>query len=128
MSRSWDYDHAYSPPAPVIEVTLVARGPGARDRTLPALVDTGANDSLFALDELLAVGAEFINQRWLRGITGARLGVDVYRLSVEVAGVQIHALKVGGVAGLDENILGRDALQELRVLLDGPGEAIEVST
>ncbi len=120
------YVDRLSPPAPFINVVARCPDTGFRTNELPALLDYGADRCVLprrvvtAL-ELAEDGAESF----------AGFGGQVERLPLFLVEFCIHDLKplqVRAVVGEREDyiLLGRDMLNTLRVLLDGPQLALEI--
>jgi predicted aspartyl protease len=67
----------------------------------------------------------------LRELPVAGLGGDVQKLETFLANIQIRhlpplAIEVLAHAGESYVLLGRDALNQLRVVLDGPNQVVEI--
>lgn len=120
------YDPGYTPPAPVAEFSLAVPGGAFGSGPHRGLIDTGADICLvpFALVESLDLVLE--SQRVLRGYDGSRRSVDVYVVDIEIAGARLPALEIVADDAVDEPILGRNVLNRLRLLLDGPRAVIEL--
>jgi hypothetical protein len=59
------------------------------------------------------------------GVVGSSVTTLIYRGKAEIDGNRYPAL-IQPVAGGQERILGRDVLNQLRVLFDGPGARVVV--
>lgn len=124
-SRDYDRDN-YDLAAPVVEITVSQTVPGEAIETLVALVDSGADASSLPIGVLERVGARFVESRSLRGITGHQVEVDTYLVTIRlgphvIRGIQAIAMQEG-----DEAIAGRDLLNQLEVVLNGPASVVNV--
>ena len=72
MTRSltFDYDHAYYPAAPQVEITVDGYDPDYVPVTLFVFADSGADGTMLPRDVLEAVGAEYADTVILRGTAG----------------------------------------------------------
>jgi predicted aspartyl protease len=124
---SHDYDvETYDPAAPVVEIvighpTII----GLQDR-LMALIDSGADASMLPISILNKVGARFIETRQMRGATGHRLVVDTYLVSVQLGPYKLHGIQAVAMREGFEAVLGRDVLNQLKIVLNGPANVVEI--
>lgn len=123
MTIELAYDDAYHPPAAVLPV-LVAR-PGADAAMLvPGLVDTGADCSLVPLSVARQLALPRVGDLEVQGVAGGRAMAPVHAAFVEIASSRVLVR----LAALEhELIVGRDILNRLKVLLDGPRLCIRLS-
>lgn len=128
MSVSFDYDSAFSPPAPIIEVGFSHALANTPALTIWALVDSGADVTILPLSLLKQSGASYVEQRSLRGVVGKAVIVHRYLAAVHIAGIIIRQVRIAGHADLKEAMIGRDILNQLTILLDGPAELLEIRT
>lgn len=114
------YNAQYHPPIPVLTVRLYSSVSDIFSVPLSALVDTGSDGSLIPLDHLLELDAEETAPGWLVSITGERKPVSLYFVDVYVGDLALPGIRVIGDRDSEEVILGRDVLNKLAILLDGP--------
>jgi hypothetical protein len=122
----YQYVTDVSPPAPFVQVVL--RNPTADSAlsTTPAQIDSAADRTVIPgrmVDELQLAS--------VRQIMVEGLGGNVHSLDAFIVLVQIHdlpALAVEVVAHVDESfiLLGRDVLNQFRIVLDGPKQVLEI--
>ena len=114
------YDARFDPPAPVASATLRHPDSGARAPDVPLLIDTGADVSLLprAATERLGVSPEKGRRYELVGFDGSRSFAEVVILDV----IFFQRAFRGPYLLTDEarGILGRDVLNHILLLLDGP--------
>ena len=123
MPQDFPYSRQFEPPAPVVEITLRARG----EHTLLVLIDTGADASMLPIAARRAVNARFVEKHRIIPVFGRAYTVDLYAVDIYLAGFQIPAVEVVALIGNDEPLIGRDVLNHLIVTLDGIGSVTEVS-
>ncbi len=118
-----EYDSRnYNPPAPVAYVTLRNSATGAVISNVPMLMDTGADASLLpsqAIEEL-KIETEKDSTFEVQGFDG-----QIQRLkSVKLEMYFLDKKFVGEYLLVDQpiGILGRNVLNNVRILLDGPRE------
>ena len=126
-----EYTHAKFPPAPVLNVRLSAPRDMARVGPFPALIDTGGDFTLVPLSWLLDVGAPEVRWAYLRGLWSEQRPVTLYLLDVHLDSGVLPGVEVIGVEGEEadedqEIILGRNVLNQLILLLDGPHKEVDV--
>jgi predicted aspartyl protease len=120
------YATALTPPAPVVNVTVVCPATGKRLETQPAQIDTGADCTVLPNALVTALGLVEDGRFQLQGFTG-----KVVELPVFLVDIHVHdrpAVAVRAVLGENESLilLGRDVLNSHRLVLDGPGLALEI--
>jgi hypothetical protein len=117
-----DYDGAhFDPPAPVVQAALRCVESGAMVRDVELLLDSGADITLLPQSAVaqLGVAADLTKRYELMGFDGSRsfasgVRVDMLILGKVFRGLYLLTEDVRGVAG-------RDVLNHLAVILDGPG-------
>ncbi|MCB0097589.1 MAG: retroviral-like aspartic protease family protein [Caldilineaceae bacterium] len=95
--------------------------------TVSALIDSGADGTVLPLDLLTRIGAPHVDTRMLRTITGARIAVSLFRITLHIGDYTLRNLRVVGHASSAEAILGRDALNQLIVTMNGLASTTEIS-
>jgi predicted aspartyl protease len=122
----YPYSSEYVPAAPVVDIRLGAPGMESSSSFLQAFVDTGADATLIPMTYLKQVGTEKVDQADLRSQWGEQRIVTLYAVALEINQYYIDFIQVVGDEIGDEIILGRDVLNRLRLLLDGPAGMLEV--
>ena len=121
------YDTSWSPAAPFLPVRLASLAEQSTAIAVQAKLDTGA--------DLTAVPATVIEQLRLmpageievEGYDGRCTTIRAYDVNLEIDHLTITGLLVIGFAE-DYVLLGRDVLNQLRLLLDGPALTTEILT
>jgi predicted aspartyl protease len=120
------YDTKRFPSSPVIEITCINVAEGLRTEPLTALIDTGADATIVPIHFLREIYAPQTIVQWLRSHWGERRQVFLYLIDVAIEDVILPGIQVVGDPFGDEIIAGRDILNRLRILLDGPAKITEV--
>ena len=115
------YDKRFEPPAPVLQVVLVG---STAERVERIQVDTGSDITLVPAKISQGLGA-----RWVTAVPITAVGVppalrDCYCLTVRIPGIAEYSVVAAAVD--DYLLLGRDILNQLKLLLDGPGQILEI--
>ncbi len=114
------YLTSYFPPAPSLDIRLTYPSGRFVGALISAFVDTGADGTLIPLRLLDEIGAPSIDETRIRSHWGEWRRVDLYTVDIEVAGLRFPAVEVVGDERSDEIILGRNFLNWLNLLLEGP--------
>lgn len=121
MTARAAYSTRYDPPAPVLPIR-VTRGGGGRSLALAGLVDTGADVTVLPESVVMRLSLPRVGTVRIAGVVG-HARAPVHAAMLEVAG---RAALFEVIALSDEAILGRNVLNALRLVLDGPQLALEV--
>lgn len=123
---TYEYSNEYDPPMPIVDVGISKPGRAQADVSVTALVDCGSDGTLIPLDILESAEAKYVGQAYIRGVLGYRQSVDLYLVTLHIAGHKRHAVRVAAVDPDDEIILGRNLLNQLEVTLNGPADMTEI--
>lgn len=119
MSTRFPYDSAYDPPAPSCPIVL-STATGDSSLPLTAIIDSGADATIVPLHHLKVLGAKRAFAASLRSQWGERRKVFLYFVDVRIAQLTLPGVYVVGDEQGNEVVLGRNVLNRLRLLLDGP--------
>lgn len=123
----YPYDATYNPPFPAVEVVIRNNDEESLyTEPLPALLDYGSDGTLIPMDYLEEVSAPAFTNARLRSHWGEWRPVQLFLIDLEVSSLRFPGLFVVGDEEGDEIILGRDVLNKLRLLLDGPANQTNV--
>jgi hypothetical protein len=116
---NYDASH-FNPPAPVVMVTLFDPQSQAAVRDVPLLLDTGADVTLLPRGavERLGVAVSVDRDHQLEGFDGSRSFTTGAVLALIFLGRGFHGRFL--LIEEDSGILGRNVLNKLTLLLDGP--------
>jgi len=122
------YDQTYQPfPLPRITATFWNHAETHSQQHLDVIPDTGADVSVLPDTDCATI--QLLNSPYMTGMAGGVVGASIttlfYRGKVEIDGHRCSALIQPIPAG-QERILGRDVLNQQRVLFDGPAGQVIV--
>lgn len=120
------YDVSYPVPFPTLPVVLHQIDGIAKTVPSPALVDSGADITLAPKAVLQIVGAEEIYSGYLRAHWGGRRAVNVFLVDLQVGDQKLPGVEVVGDDEGRDILLGRNVLNKLILLLDGPHRLTDV--
>lgn len=124
----FSYTPAYTPPAPIVELWLGAPEATPVVGPLAALLDTGSDGTLIPTRYLRAIPSLTpVDRKRLRSQWGEPRLVRLYLVDVEVAGFRLPDIEVVADTVGDEVVLGRNVLNRLRIILDGPKLIIDIN-
>ena len=121
------YDTSLRPPAPFLPVRLASLAEHSESITVRAKLDTGADLSAIPttlIDRLHLMPAGEIE---VEGYDSRRSTIQAYDVNLQIDQLSVAGLLVIGFAE-DYVLLGRDVLNRLRILLDGPALTTEILT
>jgi predicted aspartyl protease len=122
----YSYNQQLTPPAPFVHVTVRPPERGIAVSDLPALVDTAADITVIparVAEELQLIPLDEVP---IGGFDGRVSWVSTFLVQLELRQSTPKVIRV--VASRDEPyvLLGRDVLNDHRVILDGPGLRLEI--
>lgn len=120
------YDHSYTPPVPVLQVRFSTPEWELQTDLLLAIVDTGADGTLVPVEQLKQIKASVEGQSGLRSQWGERRVVSLYLVDIEIEDLTLPGVWVVGDEIGAEIVLGRNVLNRLQLLLDGPAEITKI--
>lgn len=120
------YDTGYTPPAPILEIRLAAPGEAPQVGPLPAVVDTGSDGTLVPTEYLEQAEAIGLGDAILHGIVGEARRVHLFEIDLHVGSLLLPGAVVVGDDHGHEVLLGRNKLNKLILLLDGPRNETEL--
>jgi hypothetical protein len=123
QTLTFKYDESYFPPFPMMEIEVDGYN-GMPLMHVTALVDSGADATMIPANILEVLDASYKDSMKMVGITNGMKIVDRYFIGIKVGSYIVRA--VYAVAHEGEAIIGRDVLNELSVMLNGPAFMTEV--
>ena len=121
------YDTAHDPPALVMDVTVAHVANRRRRRSLPALLDTGSDSTAVPHTLLNALQLYPVGHLQLESVEASTRPVPTYAVQFTIGGLSIPRLEVI-LTGLDFVVVGRDVLNRLYLLLNGPEQTFDLQT
>ncbi|MCZ7572723.1 MAG: retroviral-like aspartic protease family protein [Ardenticatenaceae bacterium] len=113
------YDTTYDPPAPVLDVTVTSVVNRRRRRSLRALLDTGSDITAIPHSLMERLQLYPIGRLQLEDVEATTRMVLTYAVQLTIGDLSIPRLEVI-LTGLDFAVIGRDVLNRLYLLLNGP--------
>lgn len=128
------YSREQFPPAPILEISLSPPLERAQTGPLPALVDTGADFTMVPLHWLLQIEAPEIRSAYVRGLWSERQLITLYLVDIHLETGILAGAEVIGIDSTEEHfddadeeiILGRNVLNKLFLLLEGPNQLTHI--
>jgi len=122
----YPYDPSYQPPFPAARVVFHNSEEGLRTAAQDALLDTGSDGSLIPIAYLRQILASPLTDTRIRSHWGEWRSAQLFVVDVELDGLRLPGVFVVGDEQGNEIVLGRNVLNKLRLLLDGPASATEI--
>lgn len=119
------YTLDYDPPAPVLAVVLAPWGEAPQLGPFLALLDTGADSTFVPQPWLEALEAPPIDTVSVRGMFSEPQNAVLYKIDLIVNNQRLPSVGVVGYAE-EEMVLGRNVLNRLILLLNGPKQIVEL--
>lgn len=117
--NKYPYDTTYNPPIPACNIMLTAPS-NSYSVNLTALLDTGADGTIVPVRHLQEIGARRAYEATLRSQWGEPRTVFLYLVDIQIDELKLPGVYVVGDELSNEVVLGRNVLNRLRILLDGP--------
>jgi predicted aspartyl protease len=122
----YPYDTSYQPPFPVVRVAFHNSEEGLHTAPEKALLDTGSDGSLVPVAYLRQIFAPALTDIRIRSHWGEWRSAQLFAVDLEFGNLRLPDVFVVGDEEGNEIILGRNVLNELRILLDGPANAADI--
>lgn len=123
----YKYNDQVPVPAPFIHVTLHCPVTNQEVADIPALTDSGADRTVVPISLILGLGLAQIGEIAVAGFGGEESHCPVYLAEVAIRSLRPILVKVLGATGESYVLVGRDVLNHFRVVLDGPGQVVEIN-
>jgi len=111
---------------PALEIYLGYPGESLSIGPVVAILDTGADSTLVPQPLLDQLGAPFSDEARLRSHWGEWRTVSLFTVDIGLEVIRLPAIEVIGDEQGQEIIVGRNVLNRLRILLDGPTQQVDV--
>ena len=125
MAVTFRYIATATPAAPYVYVSL-GRPDGARLDDIPAKVDTGADRTVIPTVLIERLNPEEVERREFEGLGGHRVSMPIVRVIVTIRGCASVEVDAAGNDGEPHILLGRDVLNNFRIVFDGPNAKLEI--
>ena len=121
------YNQQVSPPAPFVHVALRCPESSAERRWLPAQLDSAASRSVLPLPLVAELGLVPVDEIQVEGLGGHLTTMPTFLVCIEIRQLLPLTVEVGGHENEPFVLIGRDIMNQFRIVLDGPGRALEIS-
>lgn len=126
MTDRFAYNRDYRPPIPAVQISLGLPGQEPTLGPLLAIVDTGADATLVPLAYVKKIGAPKVDTGYLRSQWGERRAVFIYAIALQIGSRRFAVIWAVGDDSSNEIVIGRNVLNQLCMLLDGPAATLEL--
>jgi len=123
---SHPYLTTYYPPMPALQIRLGYPEEALTIGPLTAIVDTGADGTLVPQSLIDELGAPFVDDIRVRSHWGEWRNMQLFTVDVGIGKLRLPAVEVAGDDQGKEIVLGRNILNRLKLLLDGPAGQVEI--
>ena len=127
MIYSRDYNVAYSPAMPVVEVTLQNIETGMQGEKLTAIVDSGADSCILPVKYLDAIGSKSIRKTQMVGVARIGIPVELHLVILHLGPITVYGVEAVADKQNGEAIIGRNVLNQLVVTLNGLAGITEIT-
>ena len=126
MSTSFPHRKDFFPPIPALELGLRAPDGDKLQGPLLGIIDTGADITMVPLAVLEEIAAPEIDEVRLRSHWGEITTVTTYLVDIELGTDLFPAVEVVGDLHSDIVLLGRNVVNKLLLLIDGPRQSTDL--
>jgi predicted aspartyl protease len=120
------YNRQVNPPAPFVHVTIRTANASKELSEYPAQIDPGADRTVIPWQVVEELGLDEIRRLPIGVVGGQILNMPTFLVQIEIRQLESLALEVLGDKEERFTLLGRDILNNFRLLLDGPQLALEI--
>jgi len=122
---SFRYLDTYCPPMAALRIRMGYPEEALTLGPLTAIVDTGADGTLVPQSLVDEIGAPFVDAVRVRSHWGEWRNMQSYTVDIGIGRLRLPTIEVVGDDQGQEIVLGRNVLNRLRLLLDGPAGQVE---
>lgn len=121
------FSKTYIPPAPILVIALAVPDESPRIQNIEAFVDTGADMTIVPTSFVEELGVPSEYSGTLRAfVTGSTRRVSIHTLDILIDRLRFPSIDVISDDMGDQVILGRNFLNKMRLVLDGPKQMTEL--
>ena len=126
-THEYDTEYAFGPALPIVEVTISPIDGTHNGGEMRALIDSGADATIIPIDILNKIDADKVGRAQMRWGSHPSQTYDVYLIMLKIGPFQIRGVRVLADKFNNEIILGRNALNQMIVTLNGLANVVEIS-
>lgn len=120
------YLNTYTPSIPILQIWLGYPEEALNLGPFEAIVDTGADATILPRSLIDELDAPFVDDAWLSSQWGEWIAVKTFTVDIGLGNLTLPAIRVVADEHNDEIILGRNILNRLKLLLDGPNQETDL--
>jgi hypothetical protein len=120
------YNTQVQPPAPFVALTLRNPGDGSELHNIPAQIDLGADQTVLPEAMIQALDLPRMGSMTVGGLGGVISTLPTYAVLLGIHDLPLQPVKVIGAVNEPWVLLGRDVVNNHRLVLDGPQLALEI--
>lgn len=124
--KNYSYLATYDPPMPALEIRLGYPGEALTLGPLTAIVDTGADGTLVPQSLIDEIRAPLVDDVRVRSPWGKWRYLQLFTVDIGIEVLRLPAVEIVGDDLGNEIILGRNVLNQFKLLLDGPAGQINL--
>jgi hypothetical protein len=124
--HSYPYDETILPAMPVADINFISPHSQERVNAIQAIIDSGSDGTMAPLELLDEIGALSVGTAVMRGVWGHGRRVDVFMVNIEIGSHHLPGIRVAGVSEATEIILGRNVINQIKIVLNGPANMLEI--
>ena len=124
---SYAYNTQRYPPAPFVLLTLRHPVTGDVLSGVPAQIDSAADRTVLPLSIAEAMNLHRVGNMLIGGVGGTVAAMPTYAVLLSVHTLPERLIEVIAHAEESWMLLGRDVLNDLRIVLDGPRMVLEIT-
>lgn len=121
------YSTALQPAAPIIRIPFRNPGGGVPELLAEAQLDTGADRTVFPTDMVTSLRLVKQSEKDF-GVVNGVVKLKTYLLGFTIPGVGDFVVEAAASASEDFVLIGRDVLNCIHTVLDGPARQLELSS
>jgi hypothetical protein len=120
------YNPSVEPPAPFVYLTLTNPATSERLEKVPAQVDSAADRTVPPATVVNDLGLEAVGEMEIGGLGGKVQTLLLYGVALSIHDCPPRLAKVVAIEGEPWVLLGRDVINNYRIVLDGPRQSLEI--
>ena len=124
---TYEYDQTHEPAMPIAPIWVTSPVTGRTVGPFSVLIDSGSDGTLVPVDILEQVGALSIGSGRLTWLWQESRHVNMYVVRLTLGPYRLPGVRVAGVPGGTDFILGRNVLNQISLTLNGPAESVEIT-
>jgi hypothetical protein len=128
MSLVFLYTQQRQPPAPFLLVSVLKPGTTAEGiGEQPAQIDSAADRTILPVSLVERLDLSPSGNSIFSGVGGHEVALQLYRVEIVVPQLRPREIEVAAHPDEPLILLGRDFLNQFRIILDGPGQRLHIA-